>query len=429
MAQGDVAETARGVASVMVDPEFFKLWLGQSVSVLGSQVTLVALPLAAVVALHASAADMGVLQALEAMPFLLFALAAGVWLDRVRRRPVMVAADIGRALVLGAVPAAAALGRLSMPVLYAVAFLAGSLTVLFDVASQAYVPSLVGRGRLAEANGRMQLSQSVASLLGPALGGLLVGLVTAPAAIGADAVSYVASVAAVASIRRPEAQAPARDKAAHRSGRALGDIGEGMRLVFGHRILRPLTFTGALTNLCMDAMLAILILYAHRNLGLGSVAIGILMSLGAVGGIAGALLTERAARRLGPGPVLVASVVITSVGMVLIPLAGGSRPELLAMLLAAAVLVFGGSVPFNIVTVTLRQRLTPDHLLGRMTATVRFVIWGVRPIGALAGGLLGAAVGLRPTLAAAAATFFLAVPLLWVSAVHSLGTDADTQAA
>jgi MFS family permease len=394
-------------ASLWRHPDFLRLWAGQSISQLGSQVSLLAIPLTAVVALGATAFQAGLLGTFEFLPFLLVGLPAGVWVDRMARRPVLIAADLGRTVALASIPVAAGLHSLHMAQLYAVSFVVGVLTVFFDVAYQSYLPSLVEREQLVDGNGKLEFSRATAEIAGPGLGGALVGLVTAPVAIAADAASYVASVASLLLIRRSEEVEP-RDAG---SGMRR-ELAEGVRYVWHHRLLRPIAMCTGIGNYFSHIAVAVLILYAVRDLGLSAGLIGLWFSLGSLGAPLGAALAGRLARRIGAGRTIVGTAMVYSCAWIFPPLAtrGFSMPLLvLSGLIGSA---FG--VMYNITQVSLRQAITPRRIQGRMNATMRFLVWGTIPLGSFTGGVLGSTAGLRTTLWVAAAGQGLALiaPLL-----------------
>jgi MFS family permease len=385
--------------------DFLKLWAGQTVSEVGSQVSLIALPLAAVTVLGAGAFQTGLLATLQVLPFLLFGLPAGVWVDRLSRRGVLVVADLGRALAMASIPVSWALGDLRMPQLYAVGLVVGVLTVFFDVAYQSYLPALVTRDQLVAGNSRLALTQSSAEVAGPGLGGLLVSAVTAPYAIAVDAASYVVSVLSLLLIRRPEPRREPRPATGLRA-----ELAEGVRYVLGHRLLRPIAACTALHNLFSNVGSAVLFVYAVRTLGLGAGSIGLWFSLGSLGGPVGALIASRLGRRLGTGATIAATAWLGAPAWLLVVLA--PRGHAMGWLIASGVLGSMGGVAYNITQVSLRQAITPQRLLGRMNATMRFVVWGTIPLGAFAGGVLGTWIGLRPTLwVAAAGTLLSALPV------------------
>lgn len=389
---------------------FRAFWAGRTVSALGSQVTLLALPLVAVLALGATPLQMGLLTAAGSLPALLCGLVVGVWVDRRRRRPLMIVADLGRGALLLAIPVAALLGVLRVETLYAVAFLAGGLTLVFDVAAQSFFPTLVGRDRLVAGNSALEVSRSGAEILGPGLAGGLVQLVTAPFAVVADAASFLASALLLGLIRAPE-PVPEPPDARQRLWPA---IGEGLRAVLGHPVLRALAGAAGLLACFNSVLEAVFLLYLSRDLGLAPALLGLIFAGGSVGFLVGAAVAGPVAARLGQGPTLIAAIALVGLSDFLIPLAGGVR-AFAAPLLVAAQFLFGlGLTGYNIAAVSLRQGSTPDRLQGRVNASVRFLVQGLTPLGALAGGVLGLWLGLRPTLVLAAAGELLAA--LWLLA-------------
>lgn len=404
--------------SIRHNADFLTYWGGQSVSLLGTQVTRLALPLTAVLLLRATPAQMGALGALEYAPFLLFTLVAGVHVDRSRRRPILIAADAGRAALLLAVPALALAGALRIELLYAVAFLVGVCTVWFYLANQAYIPALVPPERTVAANARLAASESAADMIGPGLGGLLVQALAAPLALLADALSYVVSVATLWRIRaveptppRPERRLPVR-----------AEIGEGFRVTFGNPYLRALLGEAASYNLFWQVVQTVFLLYAVRALGMSPGALGLVLALGSAGAVLGALVTGRAARIVGVGRVIVASVALSDLAPLLLPLAPGAS-RLSAPLLALGLFATGaGTTACNVHTVSLRQRLVPAHLQGRMNACYRLVAYGSIAVGALLGGLLGERVGLRTTLLVGALGLLTSLIFVLASPVPRLET-------
>jgi MFS family permease len=394
--------TASRSASLWRHADFLKLWAGQSISQVGTQVSLLAIPLTAVVVLHANAFQAGLLGTFEFLPFLLVGLPAGVWVDRMARRPVLIVADVGRAVALASIPVAAGMGRLHMPQLYVVSFVVGVLTVFFDVAYQSYLPSLVSRQQLVDGNGKLEFSRATAEIAGPGFGGALVGLVTAPIAIAADAVSYVFSVASLLVIRKPEHVEPR----AHGS-RLRSELAEGVRYVLGHRLLRPIAMCTGIGNYFSHIAVAVLILYAVRDLGLKPGVIGLWFSLGSIGAPVGAALAGRWARRQGAGRTILTTALIYSLAWFLIPLAPRSSP--VPFLVLSGLLGSSCGVVYNITQVSLRQAITPQRIQGRMNATMRFLVWGTIPLGAFTGGVLGSTIGLHATLWVAAGGELLAL--------------------
>jgi MFS family permease len=371
--------------------DFRLLWAGDTISQFGSQVSVLVLPLVAVLYLHATTFEVGVLSAMESVAFLLIGLPAGAWCDRVRRRPVMIAGDLVRCALLASIPIAAALGNLTLSQLFAVALLHGIATVFFDIAYQSYLPALVTRRDLMEGNAKLQASQSVAQVAGPTLGGVLVEVFTSPFALVADAVSFLGSALCVAVIRRPE---PAPERPVH--GHFVEEIGEGLSFVLRHPILRMIAGTTGTSNLFSSAFGAVVVVFLVRTVHLSAGVIGLLMSAGSIGGVLGALTASAIARRIGQARTIWLSILTTAPFGLLIPLTGpGGR---LAFYASGLLAVSFGIVVYNVAQVSFRQALCPPRLLGRMNATMRFLVWGTMPFGALLGGALGTWIGLRPTL-------------------------------
>jgi MFS family permease len=390
-------------------PDFVKLWAGHTISRFGSEISQLAIPLTAALVLNASAFQMGLLGTFEFAPFLLLSLFAGVWVDRMRRRPILILADIGRAILLGSIPLAAVLGVLRIEQLYLVGVCTGILTVFFDVADQSYLPALVSREHLVEGNSKLEMSRSVAQIAGPGVGGALVQLVTAPVAILVDAASFLASAACIFAIRAPE---PAPVRHAEGGGSMWVELREGLAVVLGNPLLRSIAACTATSNLCSNGMMAVYVLFVTRELGIGPALLGIIFAAAGPGALLGAVLAGRAANRFGLGATIIGASFLGGFGNLFVLLASG--PELaVAGMLILAMFIGGISNPvYNINQVSLRQAITPDRLQGRMNASMRFIVWGTIPIGSLIGGALGDAIGLRPTLAWMVACYLLAP--LWV---------------
>ncbi|MFF2655809.1 MFS transporter [Kitasatospora sp. NPDC058032] len=409
---------------------FAALWSAHTVSQFGTQLSLFVLPVLALATVGATPGQLGLVSAAETLPFLLVGLPAGALLDRWDRRRVMVAADAGRAVALGAVPLGHALDVLSVPLLCAVAFVTGLFTVFFDIADQAFLPEVVGRRQVADANGRLEFSRSAAELAGPGLSGLLLQWVTAPLVLLADAASYLVSALLLGAIRPPRpAAAPAagadpRPPAAPERMRTR--IAEGLRFVLRHRALRSLALATAVANLAGlgGALSALLPAFALRDLGLSPGRLGLALMLGNACALLGALFTARLVRVLGLGRLLLASRFLPCLGVLLLATAEPGRA--VPTLAAAAGLMACGITAYNIAQVSLRQAVTPAALLARMNASVRFVIWGTLPLGAAAGGLLGSAVGTRPALWVVAGVALLSLlPLLLTREVRALRDFPD----
>jgi Na+/melibiose symporter-like transporter len=372
--------------------DFLLLWSGQSVSELGSAVSLLAVPLVAVVVLHASTFGVGLLSAAETAPFLIIALPAGLVVDRLAKRRLMLGCDLARMVVIGSVPVAAALGMLTLGQLYAVALLAGILTVLFDVAYQSYLPALIRADQLADGNGKLAVTQSIAQVAGPGAGGALFGLLRA-GALTADAASYAVSAASLLLIRAPEATVPAPDGA---RPRLRTEIFAGLSFVLHHPLLRKVCACTATANLFSNIMFALQIIFLVRVLHVPAAYTGLLIAAGSLGGVLAGIASGWLARWIGSARIIWVSMLGFGAPALLLPLAEpGWRLSFYAVGLAAFSFAV---VLYNIAQVSFRQAICPPGLLGRMNAAVRWIAWGTLPLGGLAGGALGTAIGIRPTM-------------------------------
>jgi MFS family permease len=370
--------------------DFRRLWGGETVSELGSQVSMVAIPLLAVRGLHASPFEMGVLTASSTAAFLLVGLPAGVWVDRLSHRSVMIAADAGRLLAMISIPIAYALGSLGLPQLYVVALVAGVFTVFFDVAYQSYLPTLVGLEAVTEGNAKLTTSAEVAQVAGPSVAGWLVQAFGSAVAVTADAVSFAFSAVAITAIRSrtPPLHVPERREMRR-------EIAEGLRFVWGHRLLRAIAATTATANFFSGIVAAIEIVFLVRVVHVEPAVIGLILACAGAGGVLGAVTAARIAAWIGGARATIVGIAC-SVSMLLLPL---STTASAPWLFSVGWFISGiGVVLYNVNQVSFRQRLCPPALLGRMNATMRFIVWGVLPIGALIGGVFGQKVGLRPTL-------------------------------
>ncbi|WP_435820182.1 MFS transporter [Micromonospora echinofusca] len=369
---------------------FRRYWSAQTVSYFGDEISTLALPLLAVLVFGASPAEMGYLTAAALAPNLLFPLLAGAWVDRLpHKRRVMILTDLGRALLLIAVPVAHLLGVLTMAQLYAAAFAVGTLAVFFEVARGPLFVSIVARPDYVAANTLVNGSRAMSQVAGPSVGGVLVQVLTAPFALVADALSYVVSAYFLGRIR-PTEPAPARG-----GGLALG---AGLRFIARTPMMRAILLGTTTVNLFNFMFIALFVLYATQELHLAPGLLGAVLGAGAVGGLVGATATGRLARRFGVGPALVASFVLFPAPLLLVPLAGGPSPLVLGMLFAAEFLSAAGVMMLDIVGGSVQTALTPPALLARVTGARRTVNYGIRPIGALLGGALGTALGVRPAL-------------------------------
>jgi MFS family permease len=371
--------------------DFRLLWGGETISQFGSQITFLALPLVAILVLNESTFRVALLTSVEFLPFLLFTLPAGVWVDRLRRRPILILGNVGRAVALITVPIAHWFDVLTIWQLYGVGFVTGVCTVFFDVAYQSYLPALVGREQIVEGNSKLELSRAAASIGGPGLAGAVVSVLTAPIAILADALSFLVSALLLGRIRAGE-PLPARDE--RRSMRI--ELGEGIRYVFTHPYQRGMVLAVALSNFFSNVLFSILLVFAVRELGLTAATIGTVLAVGNLGTLAAALTAGWIGRRIGIGRTIVLASLLFSPGSLLIAIA----PKDLAIpVITAGLLILGyGVILFNVTAISLIQAITPDRMLGRANASRRFIVWGVIPFGGLAGGALGASIGLRETM-------------------------------
>jgi MFS family permease len=407
---------------VLRDPDFARLWSATTISWFGTQITILALPLVAILLLHAGPAQMGLLVAVETIPFLLIGLPAGVWVDRMRRRPILVIADIARGLLLASIPVAAFFGVLTLEQLYVVGFATGFFGVFFEVAYTSYVPALLEREQIVEGNQKLEAGRAVASVAGPGLAGFLVGLVGAAAAIVADALSFVVSGVFVAAIRRPE---PAIARPIDAPSGMLPEIMSGLRWVFGHAVLRPVLAANTLANIAISIFQTLVVLYFVQELHLTAPVVGLLFTIANVGSVAGAVVSGPVGRLVGVGPTVGLGLAGEALVYVLVALAPAESP--LPVLVVAMALFGLTSLVFYVNALSLRQTVTPHELLGRMTATYRFASWGVLPLGAFLAGVIGSALGLRAALLIAALIGLTALVPIFFTEVRSLKVPAQPE--
>jgi MFS family permease len=370
--------------------QFRRFWFGHTVSLFGDQVTLIALPLTAVLILDAGPAEMGYLVAAELAPALLFSLHAGAWIDRRgNRRQTMIATDLGRAALIATIPLAYAADALTMGHLYVVAFLTGSLVVIFQVTSASLFSTLVERDQYVSASSLLYGSRAFSFVAGPSVGGVIVQVFKAPLALLIDAVSFLVSAAFLKSIDPPE---PAIDEAEG------GHVAEGLRYIRRTPTIRSALLTTASVNFFNFMFWALFILYVTRSLGVEPGTLGLVLGAAAVGGVIGSIVAGGVSGRIGIGPAFSISCFLFTVPLLLVPLAGGPYPLVLAMLLAAEFLSSVGVMILDIAAGAIFAAHIPQHLRARVSGAYGFVNNGVRPLGSLAGGGLGAWIGLRPTL-------------------------------
>jgi MFS family permease len=410
--------------SLWRDGDFRRLWIGHTASQLGAQASQVILPLIAVVALRADTQQIGALRAVQQAPILLLSLFVGAWVDRRRSRNVMVLADLGRTLVLAVVPVVYLLGMLDISLLFLVAFLVGSLTVYFDVAYQASLVRLVKRDRLAQGNSALEGGRSAAQIAGPALGGALVSLLTAPIAIVASPCFFTLSFLSVRRIRRPEPM----PGPAVRQARVWRQIHEGLHLVVSNASLRAVGISSALFQFSFAALMTVYLLFLPRTLHLPGAAVGLALAAMGPGALVGSLLAARLPTRYGYGVVLVSAAVLADGVMLCVPALHGSSTVTIAALMAVNFLFGVFSQLVDVTVVTVRQSLTPIPIQGRVVATINFVGMGLTPFGSLLGGYLAGALGLRTSLLLTAVTLALSPLFMALSPLVRLGRDLSCTA-
>jgi MFS family permease len=375
-------------------PDFVKLWTGQSISELGSQVSQLAIPWLAAVDLHASPLAFSLLGVLGFLPFILFALPAGVWVDRLRRRQILIVGDSARAVLLLLIPVLWFAGVLEIWHLLILEFLIGIFTVFFDVAYQSYLPALIEREDLVDGNSKLQVTVGIAQVGGPSLAGGLIAAITAPYAILVDSMSFVISSVFMIRMRHRE-NLPRQDTNEPRP-RMWPQVKEGLAWVVGHRNLRAIAGCTGTSNFCSSLMFAIVILYMVRVLHLSAFEAGAVFAVGSAGSIVGALFANRLGLKLGLGTAIVFTAVIFSFGGLAYPLAPKSFP--LPALMAGQLLFGFSAIAYNILQVSYRQAITPERLQGRMNAAMRWIVWGTIPLGTLAGGAIAQATSLHTAL-------------------------------
>jgi MFS family permease len=413
-----MASTSR---SLLRHPDFLKLWTGETVSVFGTAITQLALPIIAATTLRVSPFEFALLTTVEFLPFILLSLPAGVWVDRLRRRPILIAADLGRAVAIASIPVAFALDGLTIWHLYAVGFVNGCLTVFFDVAYQSYLPSIVDRDQLVDGNSKLETTRSASQILGPGMAGVLIGILRAPFAMAIDAASYIWSAVFVFLIRSPEPPVVPHDTTARGPKPSMrSEIAVGLQYVTGHLWLRSIAATMGTSNLFRNVFFAILILYLADEKGLSPEAIGFAFSIGSFGVLVAALTTSRLTARLGVGRMLV----LSSIGFSLEGLPVAFAPDGLTFAAVALFVFMGGffGVAWNINQVSLRQAITPPRMQGRMNATMRFIVWGTIPLGSIAGGALGSLIGLHATIVVGAVGALIGFVPVTLSSVRSIVT-------
>jgi len=396
---------------------FVRIWSASAISYFGTFITRTALPLAAIYVLGAGPLELSALRSVEFIAWLGVGLVAGVWVDRLRRRPIMIGADLGRAVLLGSIPVAYVAGNLTLAQLLAVAFFAAVLSPFFNSASVAYLPTVVERDRLVQANGALSAASSVSEFSGFSVSGFLVQLVSAPIAIGIDALTYVASAILLLTIRRPE---PPRPAVSDREP-MLHEIREGLRVVRGSPLLRAMALAHAANHVLLGIFSTTYYLFAIQELGLGPIAIGLLAGLGGLGAFVGAAGASRIVKRLGAGPTIVLGLVGLTLGSALIPLAPAGAVAVATVLLVFQQLIGDGTgVLYDIVETSLTQSIVEGRVLGRVDATVSTFTTVTALIGAILGGVLAEAIGLRAALAIGVISGATAILFIWFSPARTV---------
>jgi MFS family permease len=416
--------------SIWSDPEFRKICGGRFVSSLGSSITNLALPLIAIESLHAGATEMGVLGAAGNAAFLLFGLFAGIIADRFRRKLVLVTTSFLAACVIAILPVASAIGSLRIELIYAIAFASGCLVVIDEVAFQAILPRLIGRERLISGNTVVRSTTAVTDLIGSSAAGAVIQVLTAPVAVVLDAVSFLAASFLTFLVRIDE-PTPVRHARRH----IWSEMSEGLRYIFMTPALRVIAVGGGTHNFFSNGtIVALYVLYATQALGQTPFELGVIFAAAGPAALVGALLASLSARRFGMRNTLTLSQALTGMARLLVPLAAVTRSPFLILLAGEFLLGLARSI-FNVSQLSLRQAITPDHLQGRMSASIRFLMWGLVPLGALAGGWTAERIGLTATLTVAAfsttaaALWFLLVPdgTTWKASPTIASTDEPSQ--
>ena len=390
--------------SLFKHPDFLKFWSADSISFFGSQFSALAIPWVAVTTLGADASQMGILGALSLLAFPLFGLFVGVWVDRNLRKRTMIVSNLGRALLLATIPAATILGGLNMSLLYNVSFLVGTLQAFFDIGYQAYVPSLVERTQLVEANSKLETSRSTAQVAGPSIAGVLVQIFSAPYVILGDVLGYFGSATFLSTIRKKEATPEATGKTVYE------DIREGLVVVLRNRSLSSIAGCTATSNLFSNAYGVLLLLFFYNELHMSAFESGIVFTAGGIGSVVGALTSSRISRVLGVGWAIVSGALIF--GLASLAFYFAAQPFAIPLMAIAQFIIGVTVVLYNVNQVSYRQALVPLEIQGRMNASMRFIVWGTIPVGAILGGVLGQWLGVRPAIGVAAIGSMLA--FLWV---------------
>lgn len=390
---------------------FLKLWSAETISAFGDAISDVALPLVAIITLGAGAREMGILRALDNAPILLFGLFIGVWVDRVRRRPLMIATRLGQGILLATVPVATVAGILRIELLYFVSFLGGTLSAIFTLATTTFLPSLVPQEDLVEGNSKLSVSRSMAKIAGPGLAGVLVERITAPLTVALDGLSFLISGVCLVFVRSAESV----QIRSQQSQRIWHEIGEGLRTIFRHPILSAMVIGTTIGSFGGAIHGTVFILYLTRELMITPIWFGIILASAGGASLLGAIVASLGAQHYGPGPMLIGSTLLMSVGMGIVPLVAEVGLFTIPILIIGQAFQNVGLTAYGINQISLRQAITPSEFLGRVNASRRVLVFGVIPFGAMISGALGETVGLRFTLLVGAIVEFFCFVFLLAS--------------
>ena len=403
--------------SIWRNPTFLRVFSAATISIFGSLVTRTALPFAAILVLGAGPGEVAAIRAFEIVGGVAIGLVAGAWIDRLRRRPVMIAADLGQAVCLGTIPMAAIGGWLSIAQLIVVAFLTSILSTFHNIADNAYLPTVVDRDQLVSANSALSASGSVAEVSAFSIGGVLVQVLTAPIAIAIDAISFVISAVVLATIRQPEARPAARAE----RRRIVAEIGDGLRPIGQSPILRTVILAGSGAHLLWGAFGAVYLVFATEGLGLEPATIGLIAAVGGISSLVGALIATRTSRRIGVGPSILLGLTLFTLGNLLIPLAPAGSALLAIVFLVGQQLIGDlGATLEEITELSLLQAMVPNELLGRVNSAYDFLTHLALLVGTIGAGLIGEWFGLRQALLFGLVGGFAAVAFVWFSPLRTL---------
>jgi len=415
----------RRSSTLWQNSNFLHLWSAETVAQFGSQLSLVAIPLIAAITLHANALEMGILAASGQAPRLLIGFFAGAWVDRLRRQPIMKAMDFGRALTYLVIPVAAMLDALTFEVLLVVAIVGGCQAVFFDAAWSAIIPHLVERKHLSDANGKLMASVSLAQILGPALAGTLIAWMSGPMVMTITAMTFALSGIFITQIRTTE---PRRSRSETQPTRIVAEIREGFQELLGSDLVRPLTTSAAVLNFGGFIFLSVYVLYMADDLGLSSTGIGLVFASGGAGALVGSLVAAPLATRFGVGRTILGGALAFGTGNLLVPLAIVVPDYALPLIVASETIAWLSLQIFNINRFSLRQALTPDHLLGRIASSTMTIIGGVQMLGSLLGGIIGQVFSVHTALIVGTIGMFIAAWWIWdspIPAIHDMPEEPE----